>query len=509
MSGPILIVDDLATNRIALKAQLGESCHDFVQATLCNGLREARRTHPQIILLSVGDDRLGVSLCRRMKADPLLAHVPIIAILRMGDESTSNDAPAIRRGALHAGAEDVMSVPVDATLLLARIRNLRRVAAEAQDMTPNAVLGPDTFATSAPAPNLFGTGLAEAAQTFERPGRAVIVASDRGEAILWRGRLARFCHHAIEIMDRTEALDAWEERRRRPSGRDADARTPPDLFLVLSRRDALPGEVLGLVNDLRSNEATRQCGIIVATSDPEIAAYALDIGAWDVIGLPVDFETCAILLSRQIARKRVADRRRRALRDGLEAAVLDPLTGLANRRAVLAVLADTVHNAARTKSCCGVLVVDLDNFKDVNDTFGHAAGDIVLSEIASRLSRACRTRDLIGRIGGEEFLVILPDTDLTETLAMAERLRREASSRPVALASTPAGSTMEREAHSLKQTISIGLTTFCGEDGRSSAEILADADQALYGAKTAGRNRVIRSCQNIKGSRGEDVAQAG
>ena len=160
-------------------------------------------------------------------------------------------------------------------------------------------------------------------------------------------------------------------------------------------------------------------------------------------------------------------------------ATQDALTGLWNRGAILDLLSKELSRAKRTCSPVGIILVDLDHFKRVNDTYGHLTGDAVLREAAQRMRGAVRNYDAIGRYGGEEFLAIVPASDLSSTLTQAERLRRAVGEAPV---STPEGS--------LAITVSLGVTASCGEDAVAAESLISAADAALYQAKMLGRNRV-------------------
>ena len=155
-------------------------------------------------------------------------------------------------------------------------------------------------------------------------------------------------------------------------------------------------------------------------------------------------------------------------------ATTDPLTGLANRRAAEAGLEREIAYAQRYHQPLSVIIADLDHFKDVNDTHGHAHGDRVLREVTARLQARVRDSDLTARWGGEELLVVAPGIDLREATALAERCRRALAEEPVA---------------GLGITATLGVAEFTPEDDRDS--LLARADRQLYAGKAAGRNRVV------------------
>lgn len=158
--------------------------------------------------------------------------------------------------------------------------------------------------------------------------------------------------------------------------------------------------------------------------------------------------------------------------------VRDPLTGLFNRRHMEVKLKDAAAQAQRSKESLSVLLIDLDHFKHVNDTYGHSIGDQVLTHVANMLADYSRTADTVVRYGGEEFLVIAPHSDLVEARLQGERLLQQIAGGHIAL---PDGS-------HLKITASIGAACITIDEAIDS--LLARADQALYAAKRAGRNRI-------------------
>ena len=163
----------------------------------------------------------------------------------------------------------------------------------------------------------------------------------------------------------------------------------------------------------------------------------------------------------------------------LEMATTDVLTGLPNRRHFLAQLEQELARLGRVKGhCASILMLDADHFKQVNDTFGHAAGDNVLRHLAVLMQDEIRKIDTVGRIGGEEFAVILPGADIAAAEVFAERLRKKVAETPMA-----------QEDRVIPQTVSIGVAGIKASDG-SAADALDRADRALFRAQECGRNRV-------------------
>lgn len=158
----------------------------------------------------------------------------------------------------------------------------------------------------------------------------------------------------------------------------------------------------------------------------------------------------------------------------------DPLTGCMNRRSLEAKLRADLRHARRRGSTVAVAAIDLDHFKEINDTKGHPAGDVVLQQLAGIMKATARDTDCVARFGGDEFVIVLPDTGWQGALTFAERLRRRVDDYTFGPPGTP-----------LSITISIGVALGRGSDPISTDMLLKEADAALYKAKTAGRNRVF------------------
>lgn len=172
----------------------------------------------------------------------------------------------------------------------------------------------------------------------------------------------------------------------------------------------------------------------------------------------------------------------------------DQLTGVTSRGALQRRLRAEVHRSRRFQRPVSVLMVDVDHFKRVNDQHGHPAGDRALCAVADRLSRGLRAVDTVARFGGEEFVLVLAETDGPGARAVAERVREAVAAEPVAVG----------EASAIRVTVSVGVATFPGDAGEDAA-LLAAADRALYAAKQWGRNRVVEA-REVDATRGERPA---
>jgi two-component system cell cycle response regulator len=240
---------------------------------------------------------------------------------------------------------------------------------------------------------------------------------------------------------------------------------------------------LRLCSQLRSLPEGRNVPILVIVSDGDRRklTQALEMGVNDYLTRPVDKNELVARVRTQLRKKRYSDRLRHNVQLSLEMAITDQLTGLHNRRYMSRHLDNLLANAQKNERPLTFVIMDIDHFKQVNDTCGHDIGDEVLKEFASRIAANVRGIDLACRYGGEEFVVVMPDTDVAFAYSIAERLRQTVEANPVKISRAPG---------QLSITISIGIARMEGV-GDSADALLHRADQALYRAKRSGRNRVV------------------
>ncbi|HKU54352.1 MAG TPA: diguanylate cyclase, partial [Rhizomicrobium sp.] len=221
--------------------------------------------------------------------------------------------------------------------------------------------------------------------------------------------------------------------------------------------------------------------VVVSDGDRRKLTQALEMGVNDYLTRPVDKNELVARVRTQLRKKRYADRLRHNVQLSLEMAITDQLTGLHNRRYMSRHLDTLLANAKKSERPLAFVIMDIDHFKLVNDTHGHDIGDEVLKEFASRIAANTRGIDLACRYGGEEFVVVMPDTDTAFAYSIAERLRQSIETTPVKISRPPGA---------LNITISIGIAKL--ESASDTAEqLLHRADQALYRAKRSGRNKVV------------------
>ncbi|EDM71669.1 diguanylate cyclase response regulator [Roseobacter sp. AzwK-3b] len=458
MSGKILILDDLATNRIVLKVKLSAAYYDVIQArTGAEALALAARENPDLVICAPSlSDMSSHGFVQSLKARDGVEAAPVIMFLHHDDHQA-------RLAALQSGADEILVKPVDESMLLARLRSLLRQHQMARDLRVHA-------GTAS------ALGFAETAPIFDRICHIGLVAHGQKEAVALAAKLGQLSCYKVKPLDPESAL---------VNPRDG---TVPDLYLLrvcAGSRD----ESVDLIARLNASPHSRKRPIIALLS-PDAAGLTpglLDMGADDVIDETCDTRELQLRLDRQLTRARKAEAMREQLQTGLEAAVIDPLTGLYNRRYALPFLDRLIDETRRDGRGFAVMVADLDHFKRINDRHGHAAGDAVLSQIARLLKSNLRDEDMIARIGGEEFLIVMPDTGRDEASRMARRLCAAVRRSPLHVMSSEAP---------LNVTISIGATL---GHPRPDAEtprvdtLLDEADRALYGSKSDGRNMVTFS----------------
>ncbi len=227
--------------------------------------------------------------------------------------------------------------------------------------------------------------------------------------------------------------------------------------------------------------------LLTAKTQKEDIVAGMEAGADDYLTKPFNAQELKV---RVRAGQRILDlqseliRAREALR---EQATHDPLTGIYNRGAILKILERELDRAERQNLSVGVMLIDLDHFKDVNDTYGHQAGDQVLQEAARRMRDSTRSYDSIGRYGGEEFLVVVPGVGSSSAESLAERLRSNLANQPIQVG-----------VESVEVTCSLGVAVSELVEEPLLDNLVRAADTALYRAKSAGRNRVELSLEQVK-----------
>ena len=452
MTARVLVVDDILANVKLLEARLSAEYFEVLTANSGKAALDIiARERVDVVLLDVmmpGMD--GFEVCRRIKASPQHAHVPVIMV-------TALDQPSDKVQGLEAGADDFLTKPVDDIALITRVKSLARLKVLADELIMRASTTADLG---------IGSGsIAEWAQ-----------AAANGHVLLVEDH-ARSAQRIVEGISKTHTVVVERDPQAALIRMSEQAF---DLLIVSLSLDGADG--LRLCSQVRSLDRSRHLPIVmmVEPGDEARLLRGLDMGVNDYVLRPIDRNELLARIKTQIKRKRHADLLRARLDQGMEHAITDPLTGLHNRRYMESHLGTLVGQAVGSGRALSVLVADIDYFKKVNDTYGHDAGDNVLREFATRLRRNTRGIDLACRLGGEEFVIIMPDTDLSRALQVAERVRACIAADPFQVNSH----------QTLAVTASVGVSTLERREDTPDT-LFKRADTALYAAKRGGRNRVV------------------
>ena len=453
MTARILVVDDVPANVKLLEARLSAEYFEVLTANSGpEALNIVSNEKIDVILLDVmmpGMD--GFEVCRRLKSDPESQHIPVIMV-------TALDLPSDKIQGLEAGADDFLTKPVDEIALITRVKNLARLKVLTDEMIVRYASGEQIG---------FKDNITELAGKAGNSGRILLVDDDQRSGKRIKQSLQRNFSAAIE-----------------PNPELAIAKiTDAEFDLVIVSLNLKGSDGLRLCSTIRTLEQCRHLPIIIIVNDGDNARLlkGLDLGVNDYIIRPIDQNELLARVRTQIARKRFADQLRARLEESVEMAITDSLTGLFNRRYMEKHMKMLVDESLANGTNLSLLILDIDKFKLVNDQHGHDAGDMVLEQFATRLRRGVRGVDLICRLGGEEFVVIMPGTFLSNAVIVAERLRHAISSKPFSIGHTKTP---------LSITASVGISTL--EKSFDSPEsVLKRADQALFAAKREGRNRVV------------------
>jgi len=448
----VLIVDDVPTNVRLLEARLTAEYYDVLTAASGREALDICTTADvDIVLLDVMMPEMdGFEVCATLKADPKTHHIPVVMI-------TALDQPSDRVRGLEVGADDFLTKPVDDVQLMARVKSLVRLKNLTDELRTRAQTSQQIAIEDA--------NRAMDAISAEG-GKILVVDSDPRNAERVRGYLAQ--KHDVDVL--ANPADAVFQL------------TDNNYELAVVSMALGDFDPLRVCSQMRTLEQSRNLPIILMAeeADRPRVMRGLDLGVNDFIMRPIERNELAARVRTQIRRQRYAVELRESVNHTLALAVTDELTGLYNRRYFDRHLTLMLDKAREQHRDMAVMLIDMDFFKAVNDTYGHDTGDAVLREFALRLRRNIRGVDLACRYGGEEFVVLMPDTDYRQAQGVAERVRMAVAERSFEIAS----------GRGLTITISVGLAL--NESQVDSPEaLLKRADVALYRAKREGRNRVV------------------
>lgn len=454
MTARVLVVDDILANVKLLQARLMAEYFEVVTAS--NGpdaLEKCRAGHCDIVLLDVmmpGMD--GYEVCRRLKGDVRTAHLPVIMV-------TALDQPSDRLEGLQSGADDFLTKPVDDIALTTRVKSLARLKMVTDELQMRISTGQD-----------FGIDDPQGNHIDPKDGR--------------QGKLLIVDDRASSYEKILEALGSEHDLTVITNPQEALFRAADENFdLVIVSLAIENFDALRLCSQMRSIDRTRLIPMLLVTQKGDEAALlrGIDLGVNDYISRPIEPSELKARARTQVKRKRLNDRLRESVQQTMEMAVKDSLTGLNNRRYFDRHMQNLHDRAVANGKNLSLVVLDIDHFKQVNDTYGHQAGDEVLKTFAQRLLKNVRSKDLACRFGGEEFVIAMPETDQDLAFVVADRIRREVSAHPFVV---------DGGAKQIAVTVSAGVASMAGA-GDSISAMVKRADEALYDAKRNGRNQVV------------------
>jgi len=451
VSAIVLVVDDVPANVKLLEAKLTTEYYDVITAK--DGfecLTQAKKHKPDLILLDVmmpGMD--GFETCQKLKEDYDISHIPVVMVTALSE-------PADRVRGLEAGADDFLTKPINDTALFARVKSLIRIKVLLDELRLRDQTG------------LQMGVIEEGKNTFtsDVSGSKIMVVDD--DAVQLKKIVAK--------LSESYQVDTVSD----PAATIATAAGGAfDLIMVSTMLTDADG--LRLASHLKSHEDVRNVPVllIVDEEDQRTMFKGLEMGVNDYIVSPIDFNEMMARVKTQIRRKKYQEALRSNYQQSINMAITDSLTGLYNKRYLNTHLDNLVRQSLLNNKNLSLMIMDMDHFKSVNDTYGHDVGDQVLKQLGEIIVKTIRSADLAARFGGEEFVVLMPETDNIQAKDAAERLRKNVEAYNFIV---------KHEVGKLNKTISIGVS-YLNQMGDSAEGLLKRADEVLYKAKHGGRNR--------------------
>jgi two-component system cell cycle response regulator len=453
--GPtILVVDDEPLNVKLLAANLGAAGYRILKAYSGFEALEIMETNtPDLILLDImmpGMD--GYEVIRRLKQLKETKDIPIVLITALeGEEEKAKG--------LAAGADEFLNKPVNTTELETRVLSLLRMKKYQEQLVSRVQTEKDVLGKS---------GQEESGEHDDNRPTVLVVEDNLKDAHMIVHHLNEMPLNYRIVQTGAEALKIVREEA-------------IDLVLLDLMLPDLDG--IEICKEIKGSEKTISVQVVIVTTfdDLKMKIRGIEVGADDFLVKPLNRDEIKARVSALLKKKAFMDRLRESANAALKAAIIDHMTGVYNHSYFEHFLLLEIKRSLRQENKMALLMIDVDNFKRFNDTYGHPAGDKALSSVAKILKDNVRDVDVVARYGGEEFAVVLPYAGWRSGQQVAERLLEIIHKQQIA------GVGNQVDAASV--TVSIGLAVF-PDNGMSSESIISSADGALYSAKRQGKNRV-------------------
>ncbi len=453
----ILIVDDETLNVKLLNAMIPSDQYDT--ATAYNGedaLKIVNDFHPDLILLDIMMPGLnGYELTQILKSDPETQDIPIVLVTAFGGSEYEIKG-------LEAGADEFLNKPVNKTELLTRVKSLIRLKHYKEQLKSR------TCSMNSAAHDQGGNECLEGGD-LNLPS-ILIVEDNKMDAML----LQRYLHgepYQIKLAN---------------DGEEAISRSRQERIDVILLDLLLPGkDGFEVCKILKEMEQTQNIQIVAITglSDLDSKLKGIELGVDDYLTKPVNMHVLRTRIKSLVKKKALLDRLCDKYEMAVHSAITDKLTGLYNRRYFDYFLDLELKRSLRENSSLALLMIDVDNFKQINDTLGHLFGDKILNKLGDLIKSNIRETDLAARYGGEEFSIVMSNTSFDEAEEIAERIRKSVE-------------LFKFGEKKIVTTVSIGIALH-PFDAKSVQELLDSADSALYRAKHNGKNQICGHSKRI------------
>ena len=449
----ILIVDDDPLNLKLLDAQLSSNQYDtIIAADGFAAMEKVKNENPDLILLDIMMPGLdGYEVTERLKADPETMDIPIILI-------TALDETEDKIKGLECGADEFLNKPVNTAELLARVKSLLRLKLYKDQLKSRKQSQQILTETK---------DIGELSEKRVNLPTILLVEDDEKDIRLIRNYLQGEAYR-LEVAKTGEEAMSFVLRQK------------IDLILLDIMLPGMDG--FEVVSRLKDSEAAKNIQIVAITSlqDMQSKIKGIELGADDYLIKPINKHELKARVSALVKKKAYLDTLHDSYETAVHSAITDKLTGLYNRAFFEHFLGLELKRADRQKVPVALIMMDIDDFKQCNDNFGHLVGDEVLRELGKLIKAGVREIDLAARYGGEEFVLVMPNTDKSGALVVAERIRKAVSEHEFL---------PDTILPIQKISVSMGISIYPVE-AATGKDLIKTADDLLYKAKDEGKNRV-------------------